>query len=118
VEREGEDEDEPPPAARQPARSPKKRKPPPTKQVPNQKPVTKKVADLKEKISVNEANAEELRKLPRIGKELAKRIIEERRKGPFKSVEDLKRVSGIGAKTMELLRPHVTFDGRPGRGAK
>jgi competence protein ComEA len=118
VEREEEDEDEPPPADRRPARPPKKRKSPPGKQAPNQKLVSKKVADLKEKINVNQADAEELRRLPRIGKELANRIIEERRKGPFKSVEDLKRVSGIGAKTMELLRPHVTFDGRPGRGGK
>ena len=44
----------------------------------------------------------------RIGKR-AGRIVVEREKKPFASVEDLRRVSGIGAKTLEKLRPFLSF---------
>lgn len=62
-----------------------------------------------EPIDVNAANAEELQKLPGIGKVMASRIVAEREKAPFRSAEDLRRVPGIGAKTLEKLRPLVTF---------
>jgi competence ComEA-like helix-hairpin-helix protein len=42
-----------------------------------------------------------------IGPTLAQRIIAEREKKPFAKVEDLKRVSGIGSKRMEQLKPLV-----------
>jgi len=43
-----------------------------------------------------------------VGPVLAERILEDRkRNGPFRSVEDLRRVKGIGEKTLERLRPHV-----------
>ena len=58
---------------------------------------------------MNSATAEELIALPGIGKVTAGRIIEYRtQNGPFQSVEDLRKVGGIGAKTMERLRPLVT----------
>lgn len=67
-----------------------------------------------EKIDVDRASAEELTRLPRIGPALAARIVAEREaRGPFGSLEALKRVSGIGPGTLELLRPHVSFSGRP-----
>jgi competence protein ComEA len=59
-------------------------------------------------IDVNRAREAELRTLPGIGPTLAARIIEARRKQPFRSVEDLRKVRGIGAKTLARLRPHVT----------
>ncbi|MEZ4472517.1 MAG: helix-hairpin-helix domain-containing protein [bacterium] len=60
-------------------------------------------------LNVNTATAEELIALPGIGKVTAGRIIDYRTKnGPFQSVEDLRKVSGIGAKTMDRLRPLVT----------
>ena len=40
----------------------------------------------------------------------ANRIIEERGKGPFRKPGDLRRVEGIGEKTVERLRPFLTFD--------
>lgn len=58
-------------------------------------------------IDINTATAEELQQLPAIGPKLAERMIAERTKQPFESVEDLRRVSGIGVKTLEKLRPHV-----------
>ncbi|MCA9660067.1 MAG: helix-hairpin-helix domain-containing protein [Myxococcales bacterium] len=52
-------------------------------------------------INVNEASAEELASLPRIGPVLADRLIAAR---PFASVADLLRVRGIGPKTLAKLQ--------------
>jgi competence protein ComEA len=59
-------------------------------------------------IDVNHASAAELQRLPGVGPVLAQRIITEREKKPFRSLEDLRRVSGIGPKTLEKLRPHLS----------
>ena len=68
---------------------------------------SKKADALKDAIDVNHASAEELQKLPGIRPKMAQRIIDERAKAPFKSVDDLRRVSGIGPKTLEKLRAFV-----------
>lgn len=60
-----------------------------------------------ERIDVNHATAAELRRLPGIGPILSRRIVEAREKQPFRSLEDLRRVRGIGAKTLERLRPNI-----------
>lgn len=60
-------------------------------------------------VDVNQADAATLERLPRIGPALAARIIAEREAaGPFTSIDDLTRVSGIGARTVEALTPFVT----------
>ncbi|MBL8797334.1 MAG: helix-hairpin-helix domain-containing protein [Planctomycetia bacterium] len=64
-------------------------------------------------IDVNRAGAAELQKLPSIGPVLSLRIIDERGKRPFRSVEDLRRVPGIGPKTLDKLKPYVTVGARP-----
>src|SRR5262245_24924109 len=56
----------------------------------------------------NRAAAAELQQLPSIGPALSQRIIQEREKTPFRSVDELRRVSGIGPKTLEKIRPFVT----------
>lgn len=62
-------------------------------------------------VNVNTAPAAELAELPGIGPTLAQRIIEHRTQhGPFRRLEDLREVKGIGAKTLESLSPHVRFD--------
>ena len=54
------------------------------------------------KINLNKATAAELSQLKGIGMKYAKRIVEYRDKnGPFKNVEDLLNVQGIGPKTLE-----------------
>lgn len=59
-------------------------------------------------IDLNRATAGDLERLPRVGPALARRIVEHRdQHGPFRRVEDLKRVKGIGEKTLERLRPLV-----------
>ncbi len=57
-----------------------------------------------ERISLNEASLRELESLPGIGPVLAQRIVEAR---PFSGVDELIRVSGIGPKILERLRPLV-----------
>jgi competence protein ComEA len=61
------------------------------------------------KVNINNANADELQTLPGIGPAKAQAIIDYRQQqGPFRQVEDLKNVSGIGDKTFEKLKESVT----------
>lgn len=61
------------------------------------------------RININTATAAKLEKLPGIGPARAKTIVRDREKnGPFRQVEDLGRVSGIGPRTMEALGQYVT----------
>src|SRR6184192_2926238 len=57
------------------------------------------------KVNINTASKSELEALPGIGPSVADNIIAAR---PFKSVKDLKNVSGIGEKRFEEILPHVT----------
>lgn len=62
-----------------------------------------------EVIDLNRATLEELDRLPGIGPSKAEAILKYREEhGPFKSVEELKNVSGIGEKTLEKLLPYLT----------
>lgn len=63
------------------------------------------------RLDLNRASAEELELLPRIGPTLARRIVEDReRRGPFRTVQELSRVRGIGPRTMEGIAPLATVD--------
>lgn len=67
------------------------------------------------RIDLNTATRAEFESLPGIGPTLARRIIDHRgTRGPFRTVEELDRVSGIGPVTMERLRPFVTVSGENG----
>jgi competence protein ComEA len=60
-------------------------------------------------LNINEAPKNALKTLPGIGPALSKRIVRYRStQRPFQRVEELRRVSGIGPKTLADLRPMVT----------
>jgi competence protein ComEA len=62
-------------------------------------------------VDINSADWPEFEPLPGVGERLARRIVESRETdGPFASVDDLDRVSGIGEKTVERLRPFLRAD--------
>ncbi|MCQ4923739.1 helix-hairpin-helix domain-containing protein [Tissierella carlieri] len=56
------------------------------------------------KININTCSKEDLISLPGIGETIAGRIIEYRSTNPFKSIEDIKNVSGIGDKKFEGIK--------------
>jgi competence protein ComEA len=61
-------------------------------------------------VNINSADAKKLQELPGIGPKLAGAIIEYREsKGGFKSVEELKRVKGIGPAKLNEIRELVTI---------
>ena len=69
--------------------------------------------DIKPKISVklldvNTASKNDLMTLPKIGPVTAEKIIQYRDDfGPFKSIEDLLKIKGIGQKTLDQLKPFI-----------
>jgi competence ComEA-like helix-hairpin-helix protein len=57
------------------------------------------------RININTADVSELSKLPGIGKSIAERIIQFRKEnGPFKEIEDIMKVRGIGAGRFNSFR--------------
>ncbi len=56
------------------------------------------------RVNINTADVDELMTLDGVGEATAKRIVEDRQaNGPFATIEDLKRVSGIGDKKFAAL---------------
>ncbi len=63
-------------------------------------------------LDLNRATIGELRVLPGIGAVRAEAIVLHRvRNGPFRCLEDLDRVDGLGPETLEELRPFVRVGG-------
>lgn len=62
-----------------------------------------------QKIDINRADPWLLEALPGIGEVLAQRIVDYRSEnGPFKRIEDLLKVSGIGPATFEKIKGYIT----------
>jgi competence protein ComEA len=63
-------------------------------------------------VNINQASAEELARLPRVGAKLAGRIVEHRSQhGAFKRPEDLMQVKGVGEKFFTTLKPYLAVSG-------
>ena len=63
------------------------------------------------KVNLNKASLEELKQVKGLGGKRAQDIIDHREtNGKFKSVDELQKVSGIVAKTIEKLKDYVTVD--------
>ncbi|GAB6637966.1 helix-hairpin-helix domain-containing protein [Streptococcus uberis] len=64
-----------------------------------------------QKVNINKATIEDLRKIPGIGEKRAQEILDARdSKGGFKSIDDLLTISGIGQKTLEKIKNDIIID--------
>ena len=64
-----------------------------------------------ETIDLNTASQADLERLPGIGPSRAQDIIKERQEnGPFRTVDELTRVKGIGKSILEELRPYARVE--------
>jgi competence ComEA-like helix-hairpin-helix protein len=73
-------------------------------------PLEMKTSQSRLRIRINSATEKELDQLPGIGPVLAQRIMAARKLQPFRTAEDLRRVSGLGNKRIEALRDLIEFD--------
>lgn len=62
-----------------------------------------------QKVNLNTATQAELEALPGVGPGLAKRIMAARQQKPFRSLQDLDQVSGVGPKLLDKLSDRVTW---------
>jgi len=69
------------------------------------------VAGAGDKININTASKDQLCELTGVGPAIAERIIQYREKnGPFKSVDELTQVKGIGEGTLLKIKDSVTVE--------
>ncbi len=60
-------------------------------------------------VNINTANSEELQQVPGIGPATAQKILQMRKSyGPFKSVNDLLAIRGLGEKRLNKMRKYLT----------
>lgn len=69
-------------------------------------------------INLNTASSEQLQEVPGIGPVTAEKILKMRKSyGPFKSVDDLRAIKGIGPKRLEKMRKYLTVGKPPAKSA-
>lgn len=67
------------------------------------------ISDSEKTININKAKETELEKIPGIGPAMAQKIIKYREEnGSFKTIDDIKNVSGIGEKKYESIKQYIT----------
>jgi competence ComEA-like helix-hairpin-helix protein len=68
-------------------------------------------ATLEGVVNINTSSPEELRLLPGVGPARIRNILAYRHKHPFRTVEELARIKGIGRKMVRHLRLHLAVTG-------
>jgi competence protein ComEA len=64
-------------------------------------------------VNLNTATVTDLQELPGIGAKVAARIVDYRqKKGPFKKIEELMNVQGVGEKSFLKLRSQITVSAK------
>lgn len=77
------------------------------------------IATAGEMIDINTADAQALAALQGVGPQKAEAIVAYRQEhGPFKSVDDLANVKGIGQKTVDANRDKIAVGAKPNKPAK
>lgn len=67
-------------------------------------------------VNLNTATAAELQEVPGIGPATAQKILDTRKSyGPFKSVDDLLAIKGIGQKRLDKMRKYLTVGKSPSK---
>lgn len=63
-------------------------------------------------VNINTADADQLQLLPRVGPALAGRILDYREaNGPFRTIDEIVAVKGIGDSSFERLEPYLVTSG-------
>jgi competence protein ComEA len=62
-------------------------------------------------VNLNAATPDQLRLLPGVGPAKVDLIVSYRRAHPFRTVDELVRIKGIGPKMVRRLRPHLAVSG-------
>ena len=62
-------------------------------------------------VNLNTATPDELRLIPGVGPARVRNILAYRRAHPFRTVDELARIKGIGRKTIRLWRTHLAVGG-------
>lgn len=64
------------------------------------------------RVNINSATEDQIAFLPGIGPKLAKEVVSYRTtSGGFKTIEDIKRVSGVGEKKFEKIKDFIVVEG-------
>jgi competence protein ComEA len=67
--------------------------------------------DIEGVVNINTATAEQLRMLPGVGPAKVRNILAYRQTHPFRTVDELVRIKGIGRKMVRRLRLHLSVSG-------
>lgn len=62
-------------------------------------------------VNINTATVKELTFLPGVGESRAMAIVKYRSNNPFKNVDEIVKIKGIGRKGLEKMRPYLTVEG-------